>query len=135
MADIFGGLAAVYTEFHSMRKKFLLEALPYHYREALRPIPTNLMGTWIYRQTDAELTKELVENNKRHQEHMRLIHGNRQRPQSNNNNRQNIRHHPYNNQSGRSYNNYNSSSSGRSDERNNRSRDYKDPNQDFPKGN
>jgi hypothetical protein len=73
MAEIFSAIAAIYGELHSMRRQFLFEALPFHYREALKPIPTNLMGTLLFRQNDAELTKELQENNKRRNENLDLI--------------------------------------------------------------
>jgi hypothetical protein len=119
MAEMFSGIAAVYGELHSLRKQFLFEALPYPYREALKLVPTNLMGSLLFRQDDNELSKELMENNKKRKENLDMIKGpnrgnrggkgggNRFQPYSkgNGNNRQNNNRQQYRSNGNRQNNN------------------------------
>jgi hypothetical protein len=75
MGELFGGIAAIYAEVHTIRRKILLDALPYAYREALRPIATNMVGTLLFRQSDSDLTTEMVANNKRFRESQAMLRG------------------------------------------------------------
>jgi hypothetical protein len=132
MAEIFSAIAAIYGEMHSMRKQFLFEALPFHYREALKPIPTNLMGTLLFRQNDAELTKELQENNKRRKENLELTNANNRGASCSN--RGNHRSRPYNSNNRPAYNRqYDNRQSDRYN--NNNGRNNRDNDRDFHQGN
>jgi hypothetical protein len=127
MAEIFSGIAAVYGELHSLRKQFLFEALPYPYREALKLIPTNLMGSLLFRQDDNELSKELMENNKKRKENLDMIQGgNKSRGQ----NRGGNRFQPYKKGNNRQQNGGNQYR-----QNGNRQYDNRDQDQDFQRGN